>query len=146
MIDRYRSPFMTHMNQIENQIGTKSIFETPTTRDCCFPGGLINLNSGDFDSNRPFNSVPIWYSVWDSFWYSIWFSICIDVVKQTLKLTEESPSLRREYLEYLEEARDKYQLEVLPASSRNRQSPQIDEISFPPSTHYAVQRVKRKGR
>ena len=71
---------------------------------------------------------------------------CIDVVKQTLKLTEESPSLRREYLEYLEEARDKYQLEVLPASSRNRHSRTENEISFPPSTDYAVERVKRKGR
>jgi hypothetical protein len=35
-------------------------------------------------------------------------SKCMDIVKSTLKLTEDSPSLRKEYLEYLEEAHNNY--------------------------------------
>jgi len=71
---------------------------------------------------------------------------CIDVVKQTLKLTKEVPSLRREYLEYLEAARDKYQMEVMPASSRVLPTLTAEEMSFPTRINYTVERVRRKGR
>jgi hypothetical protein len=41
-------------------------------------------------------------------------SKCMDIVKSTLKLTEDSPSLRKEYLEYLEEAHNNYLMRVVP--------------------------------
>jgi hypothetical protein len=71
-------------------------------------------------------------------------SKCMDIVKSTLKLTEDSPSLRKEYLEYLEEAHNNYLVRVVP--KKKTKGTQITSTSFPPSTVYKVDTVRRKGR
>ncbi|KAL3943011.1 MAG: hypothetical protein SGARI_000078 [Bacillariaceae sp.] len=42
---------------------------------------------------------------------------CLDIVKQTLKLTEDSPAQRKEYIEYLESALSKFTLSAAKATA-----------------------------
>jgi hypothetical protein len=70
----------------------------------------------------------------------------MEIVKQTLKLTEDEPIKRRDYVGYLEAARNKYQMEVKPGSSRDMPSESAVGLSFAPIKYYAVSCIKRKGR
>jgi hypothetical protein len=71
---------------------------------------------------------------------------CMEIVKQTLKLTEDEPNKRRDYVVHLEAARDRYQMEVRPTSKRDMPSVTATAMNFAPSNDYKVGRVKRKGR
>ena len=74
---------------------------------------------------------------------------CMHIVKETLKLTEDSPQKRKVYIEYLQRHLEKCHLEtgtIRPSQRGGEDDNQEESFLFPNSENYTVSRIKRKGR